>query len=215
MKRRIRAVGFSYIIASLSILCLHATTRQQEPHGTYDGHWWLSISSSERTGFLNGYFDCYTYDHKGPDHFSNSADTYKYSITQFYEKGQPFELNDEVTELLHQFRDPPGRIVIDKYAEHAKEPHGGNNGLYWRQISANSGPELQQLGFVEGYLACYVGLGRNGIGTFSKPATEYVKLITQWYGFNRDTDDIESEREPTAIAAVLIKFRDQSRPDGK
>jgi hypothetical protein len=198
---------FGAILGLLLALCSNEIMSQQKQGYTYDGHWWLSISSNEQTGFLNGYLDCYTYEHKGSDHFSSSADTYRNSVTQFYQKGQSFELNDSVPDLLHQFHDPQGRVVIDKYAEHEKGPHGGNNGLYWRQISVDSGPEVEQRGFVEGYLACHARQGH----TFSKSAEAYVLLITQWYGFNRETDDIDAKREPTAIADVLLRFSDQDQ----
>lgn len=213
MKQQIRfVVTWGCSLSLLMAMSSYRATGQPKPDGAYDGHWWLSIASSERTGFLNGYFDCYTYEYKGPDRFSSAADTYRNSITQFYEKGQSFELNGSVADLLHRFRDPQGRIVIDKYAEHNTGPHGGNDGLYWRQISADAGPEMEQRGFVEGYLACHTGLDHNKSGTFSKSVEEYVKVITQWYGFNRATDDINANHEPTAIADVLFKFRDQTQP---
>lgn len=80
------------------------------------------------------------------------------------------------------------------------------------EISANTGLQLEQVGFVEGYLACHAKLDHNKGGTFSKPAAEYVNLITEWYGFNRDTDAVNAKRQPTAIADVLFKFRDQAQP---
>lgn len=211
MKRPLIVAISRCSLSLLLTLCLSSAAGQQKSGVVYDGHWWLSVKPSERKGFLNGYLDCYTYEYKGLDRFSSSADTYRNSITQFYEKGQPFELSDSVSSILHQFRDPQGRIVIDKYAEHEKGSHGGNDGLYWRQISADAGPELEQRGFVEGYLACHSGLGHNKGGAFFKPAAEYVGLITRWYGFNRETDDINAKREPTAIADVMLRFRDQSQ----
>jgi hypothetical protein len=198
-------------------LCFYGATSPQKPGAAYDGHWWLSVSTSERSGFLNGYFDCYIYECKGPDRFSSSVVTYRYSITEFYEKGEPFELNDLVSDLLHEFRDPQGYRVIDRYAEHEKGPHGGNDGLYWKQMSALGG-KAEQVGFVEGYLWCHAHLSGNKGGTFSKDPVKYVALITRWYGFVAETGDIDAEREPTAIADALFKFRDhpeRPKPESK
>lgn len=210
MKRQIRTAIMGCSLSLLLVLSSYCATGQQKPETTYNGHWWLSIRSAERTGFLNGYLDCYTYEYKGADRFSSPINTYEDSITHFYKRGPSFELNDSVAGLLRQFRDPAGRVVIDKYAQPATGPHGGDDGLYWMQISDYPGPQLEQRGFVEGYLACHAGLDQNKGGTFPKPAAEYVKLITQWYGFKRDTGDINAKRQPTAIADVLFKFRDQA-----
>lgn len=209
MRRQMKAAVLTFFAGAVLILCQQSATGQQNRGAVLDGRWWLSISPNERTGFLDGYFDCYTYEFKGPDRFSSSTDTYSHAITHFYKKGESFELSDLVSDLLHKFRDPQGRIVIDKYAEHSKRPHGGNDGLYWRQMSADTGPEVEQRGFIEGYLACHSGLSHNKNGAFSKSAATYVELISHWYGFNRETDDIDAKREPTAIADVLFKFRDQ------
>lgn len=86
-----------------------------------------------------------------------------------------------------------------------------DDGLVWRQMSLQTGPEVGQRGYIEGYLACHVRVNHNKGGTFARPAEDYVRLITQWYGFVRETDDIKSDREPVAIADVLYKFRDQAR----
>lgn len=193
-------------------LSLYAGMAIQRPSRPYDGNWWLSISATERIGFVNGYFDCYTYEYKGRDNFSKPRATYADSISGFYERRQASERSKAVSEVLSQFRDAPGRPAIDKYAQPARGPHGGDDGLYWRQMSAREGPELRQLGFIEGYLSCHVELSGNKRAMFSKPPADYVTLISEWYGFHRDTDDIDARRESSAIADVLYKFRD--RPAG-
>ena len=74
---------------------------------------------------------------------------------------------------------------------------------------AVAGPGAQ-LGFIEGYLACHGGLNNNRGGTFSRTAADYVKSISGWYRFDNETGDIDGERQPTFIADVLFRFRDQS-----
>jgi len=178
-----------------------------------DGQWWLSVPSSEQYGFLNGYFDCYLYEYKGSARFSFSVDVYQLDITKYFQvKGS--DLNEPVSQVLLQFHDPRGFKIIDPYAEPANGQHGGKDGLYWMQISADSGPQLEQRGFIEGYLACHTTLNHNQGGVFSRPPAEYVSLITRWYGFKRDTDDIDAVRQPTAIADVLFEFRDRSQHSG-
>jgi hypothetical protein len=89
----------------------------QTPRTVYDGHWWLSISGDEQFGFLNGYFDCYNYEFKGPDRYPSLAVMYRTAITEFYKRGPSPELGVVVLELLHRLRDtePPP----------AMEPFGG------------------------------------------------------------------------------------------
>ncbi len=210
MKRQIRAAIFG---CSLSLLALssYCATGQQKPEKAYNGHWWLAITQQERSGFLNGYFDCYTYEYKGPARFTNRPPAIARDlVTKFY-KENPSRLNDLVSNVFLGLRDRPGETITDGDGEPIRGPHGFYHGLYWMEISDYPGPQLEQRGFVEGYLACHARLGHNKGGTFSKPAAEYVRLITQWYGFKRATGDINAKRQPTAIADVLFKFRDQAQ----
>jgi hypothetical protein len=211
MKRKIRAAMLGCSLSLLLVLSPYCATGQQNPETTYNGHWWLAITEQEQSGFLNGYFDCYTYEYKGPARYTNYPPAIARDlVTKFY-KENASRLNDLVSNVFLGLRDRPGESEIDKYGEPIKGPHGLYHGLYWRQISNYPGPQLEQSGFVEGYLECHAGLDHNKGGTFSKPAAEYVSLITQWYGFNRDTGDINAKREPTTIADVLFKFRDQAQ----
>ena len=220
-----RRAGAGIVLFCLALAVLASCAiAQQKASARYDGHWWLSISDSERFGFLNGYFDCYHYEFKGPAEFSKwplslpqgvpipNPDLFAQGrITSFY-KAHPQSLDLPVPEVLYRFRDRPGEERQDDDGEPIKGPHGGNDGSYWNLISAQGGPEVKQLGFVEGYLWCHEHLSRNKGGVFSKPPAEYVRLITQWYGYVAETGDINPEREPTAIADALFKFRD--RPQG-
>lgn len=201
-------------LRALLFISLSAAAAGQQPNAATkdDGRWWSSISGTEQFGFLNGYFDCYTCEFKGPDRYTSLAVMYRTAITEFYKKGSSSELDVMVSESLHRLRDPEPPPAMDPFGGHSKEPHGRNDGLYWREISSHGGPELEQLGFVEGYLTCYAGLKEGKGGTFSKPAADYVRSIAGWYGFKAETGDIDRRREPTPIADVLFEFRDQARP---
>jgi hypothetical protein len=185
-----------------------AAGQQATPVAHYDGRWWTSVSGYEQFGFLNGYFDCYTYELKGPDRYTSLPVMYQSAISEFYKRGPSPELEVVVSELLDRLGDPEPPPAIEPFGGHSAESHGRNDGLYWREISAHGNPELEQRGFVEGYLACHAGLNHDQGGTFSKPAAEYVKSITGWYGFDAATGDIDRKREPSPIADVLLKFRD-------
>lgn len=191
-------------------LTLAAARPQQSPRSTHDGHWWLSISPAERSGFLNGYFDCYTYEYKGPAKFTiNPPAIARGLITKFYE-GNPSRLTEPVPDAFFRFRDRAGEKSAATGGEPVKGRHGFYDGTYWKQISALGG-DAEQLGFIEGYLWCHAHLSRNEGGVFSKAPSLYVSLISGWYGFVTDTGDIDAKREPAKIADVLFKFRDHAQ----
>jgi hypothetical protein len=157
---------------------------------------------------LNGYFDCYTYQYKGPNGFTQRPPAIARDlVTKFYQEN-PSRLNDLVSDVFDSLQDRAGEKGIRTGGEPMTGPHGYYDGLYWRQIWALGG-RLEQTGFAEGYLWCQTHLSRNKSGVFSKSPAEYVALITQWYGFDETTGDVDGKREPAAIADVLFMFRDQ------
>ena len=174
----------------------------------YEGRWWLSISRGEQTGFINGYLDCYFYEYKGSARFSDAAYTYRHALTKYFRAGGSSALRQRAGDVLLEFHDPKGYKVIDKYAQPINAPHGGDDGLYWMQLSLSKD---EQLGFVEGYLACHAQLNHSNGGTFSKPPSEYVALINRWYRFDPATGDVDANRQSAAIADVLFRFRDRSQ----
>lgn len=172
---------------------------------TYDGHWWLSASTDEQTGFLNGYFDCYKYDYRGPADFTNNPpDTARAMVTRFYERSSG-RLGLLVPDVFYRFRDRPGETVTSGGGVPVKGPHGYFDGDYWRILSAK-----EQIGYAEGYLWCWKNCLHDKGATFSKAAKTYVSLIGKWYGFNPDTGDISLDHEYDKIADVLYKFRDRN-----
>ena len=204
MGRKVRAAFFLFC-SCVALGSLAGAAAQQKASASYDGHWWLGITPHEQYGFLNGFTDCYDYEYKGPDRYIDYNED-QTLITMFYEENVSRQ-TQAVAAVLHMFRAGPGEKPRPG-GELVKGRHAYYDGLYWRQISEYSGPELEQLGFVEGYLWCHARLAHNKGGVFSKPPGEYVRLITQWYGFNRETDDVDEKREPTAIAGALFRFRD-------
>jgi hypothetical protein len=169
----------------------------------YDGHWWLSVGIREQLGFLNGFRDCYLYEYKGSVPYSIGA-TYEWhrQITAFYE-GTPPQLNMPAAEfMLRAHGDTDGKTPLEG---RDKEDHGIYDGIYWRQEYALGGPN-EQRGFVAGYLWCHTHLCKNRGGTFSRPPSEYVARITQWYAQGNGSRNAARDREK--IAHVLFKFCD-------
>jgi hypothetical protein len=135
---------------------------------------------------------------------------YLTAITEFYGRGDAAARQVEVPELLHRLRDPQPLPDAEPRPGRAGEAHGGNDGFQWRLMSARGGPELEQTGFVEGYLACHAGLGGNRGGTFSRAASVYVAAISGWYRFDAVTGEMDRRRRAAPIAEVLFRFSDQA-----
>jgi hypothetical protein len=185
---------------------------QESQRVGYDGHWWLSISHRERGGFVAGYVDCYAYEYKGPEDFSNRPlESYTALITQYYRR-DPGALAENVPSALYRFRDRPTDVVSDTGTVAMQgeaaffEPHGFFDGQYWREITSPG-----RLGFVEGYLLCHATQSRNEGGAFSKSPDAYRTLITNWYGLNEQTDEMNADRAREKIADVLFGFRDRAK----
>lgn len=196
-------------VCSLTALLAGGSSAPERAPGLkFDGRWWLTIGLPERTGFVDGFRDCYEYELKGPDQFSYGTVAYTSAITDFYQRGTSAERAMLVTAVLRTFKDTAGLKLTVPGAKQPKEPHGGRDGLYWMQLSV-AGQDAQ-LGFVEGYLACHSGLNSDRGGRFSKTAAEYVTSISEWYRFDRETGDIDMGRQPTSIADVLFRFRDRN-----
>ncbi len=167
----------------------------------YDGGWWLSVSSAEQSGFLDGLADCYGFELKGKFRYARSAQENQQFVTRFYD--DPYRRKLPVFEVFLQALDHPSEVKRPEGGEVWDEPHGYWDGLWWK---GGTEPELalSQKGFVEGYLWCYAEKAHSPRGTFSKSPENYVTLITKWYE--------ETGREEEKIADVLFKLRDNPAP---
>lgn len=177
----------------------------------YDGHWWLSVSEDEQSGFLNGYADCYIYEYKGPAKFTiNPPDIARGLVTKFY-RHNASRLADPVASALHGLRDRPGQKSAASDGQPIRGRHGFYRGLYWGELydGDTSGSRTSgKLGYVQGYLDCHARLNHNKGGVFSKPPSDYVKFINRWYGLIPHNETYLLKRESVPIADVLFKFRD-------
>ena len=167
----------------------------------YGGKWWLSRSSIEQHGYINGDADCYTSELHGELKGLASAEKVQAFVNQFY--GDPTHWSVPVFRVIRTFdsRHATPHEPSSSEGEAWNETHGYWDGLWWK---GGAIPRLEQLGYVEGYLACYQDEARSPKGTFSKAPSRYVPLISGWYK--------STGKEDAKIADVLFKFRDQAQP---
>jgi len=193
-----------YIIAVLAALLFAsiAVCQEGERQRAYDGMWWLSQSSAEQFGFLNGLADCYIYEVKVKPRYKRSVQEDQAFVTHFYR--DPSQRKIPVFDVWTRALEEPSPVERTG-GEHWDEPHGYFDMGWW---VGGTEPEvsLNQKGFVEGFLWCYVHKVPNPRGTFSKSPEEYVRLITNWYETTQNGDE--------KIADVLFRFRDRARPSG-
>ncbi|MGH9352861.1 MAG: hypothetical protein ACRD2G_11990 [Terriglobia bacterium] len=97
-------------------------------------------------------------------------------------------------------RNAASHAVGPSGGESWNESHGYWDGLWWK---GGTIAKLSQLGYVEGYLACYQGEAHSPKGTFSKAPSQYVSLISDWYK--------STGKEDAKIADVLFRFRDHAQ----
>jgi len=194
-----------YIIAVLAALVFASIVvcRERERQQAYDGMWWLSQSSAEQFGFLNGLADCYIYELNIKPRYERSAQEDQTFVTQFYRRN-PSQRKVAVFDAWVRALEQPSPVKREG-GELWDEPHGYFDVMWW---VGGTEPEvsLNQKGFVEGFLWCYAHKVPNPRGIFSKSPEEYVRLITNWYATTQKGEE--------KIADVLFRFRDRARPSG-
>jgi hypothetical protein len=173
------------------------------PIKTYDGNWWLLLSSEEQSGFINGHADCYQFELNEKLANPKPAVQTRELVTDFYcdnssKRSTPVIEVIRVTDLQRR----AGKTL--QGGEVWTERHGYWDGQWWREATAT-----ERLGFVEGYLACFAQTGKHAGGGFSKPTSEYVSEINGWYKLDVVNGNVDAKRIDAKIADVLVKFQDQ------
>jgi hypothetical protein len=191
------------IAAGVLTLCGSALGQRsslEEKTINYRGKWWLSVSALEQRGYINGDFDCDTWEIGNKSAPNSTAEEVQKFVSKFYE--DPPHWSVPVFRVIRMFDSRHAGPLKKSEASDGEvwsEPHGYWDGLWWK--GAGYPNTLEQSGYLEGYLACYGGEAHSPKGTFSKPPAQYVSLITGWYK--------RTGKEDTKIADVLFKFRDQ------
>lgn len=200
---RKRFLWIATVVAALTLCCSALGQRNslEEKSMNYAGKWWLSVSALEQRGYINGAFDCHIWELGEKSAPNSTAEGVQKFVSQFYE--DPPHWRVPVFRVMGMFdsrKAGPGKKSGVSDGEVWSEPHGYWDGLWWK--GAGYPNTLEQLGYVEGYLACYVGEAHSPRGTFSKSPVRYVSLISGWYK--------RTGKEDAKIADVLFKFLDRA-----
>jgi hypothetical protein len=166
----------------------------------YDGNWWLSVDSEERTGFLNGATDCLLWvAHK--KWVTNSRPELDEKEITLYYKSNSLDTKQPVIDTWRKtlLKSPPPSPASD--GEVWKKPHGYYNGEFWRE-----GSESSNRGFLEGYLWCLRTCVAQPSETYSKSIDYYWTRIWDYLDAHPKTAYKE------AIADILSRFRDPPAP---
>lgn len=201
-----RGFGVAFLVLAAAFLAPRGSSRGAQgmekglSDDKYDGYWWLSVSSAEQLGFLDGLADCYSFELKGKFGYARSTQENQQFVTRFYDDA--YRRERPVFEAFLKALSHPSEVKRPEGGEVWNEPHGYWDGMWWK---GGMEPELTltQRGFVEGYLWCYREKAHSFRGGFSKPPEEYVRLINGWYQ--------RTARDEEKIADVLFKFRDHQQ----
>jgi hypothetical protein len=170
----------------------------------YDGKWWLSVDSQQRTGFVVGYLVYYRFDTQGEVKFENSILLYVTRVNG-YLRDHPDEQGKSIEDLLRAVNSPQQRRKGPAAGPVPHEKYSIYDGEYWRESSLKA-----RLGFVQGFLDCYSRYGGGKKGTFPKLAEQYDLAITKWYEIT-DDGDINAEKSSEKIPNVLFRLADPPR----
>jgi hypothetical protein len=189
------------MIASLVLL----PTTLPAQSKSYDGIWWQSRTSPELEGFIFGYGDCYADPAGQRIRMSlDDADT-RLAVSIFYQSHQK-NLSRPAAHVLKDVWD--GHISVHN-ASHAapgegwRERHGYFDGTWWKGSN-----NAEQLGFVEGYVACHNSELRN-----AKPlpldSEKYVEMLSDWYAPSDET--VAAQHQAEKISDVFQRFLSPTR----
>ena len=161
----------------------------------YAGTWWLKADAEERSGFLNGTADCLTWTaHKTG--YNATPEQLLDKITKFY-VAHPESVSLSVIDVWPKVAaTPKASKGAEGQGEVWKNAHWYLNGDWWAQVS-----EVQQLGFVEGYLWCLKTQVSAPTENYSGSASSYRRKIDAFVRANP-----KQGKEPVAI--TLRRYRD-------
>lgn len=200
MIHMLRFLGVTSLAASCALAV--QTTHWQEPPKEqpqrYDGKWWSSADTEERSGFLSGAGDYLTY--VAHEKWVEGSSAYAIPRVTDYYKTHPADGELPVVDVWRKvlLAFPPPKPL--KGGEVFTNPHGYYDGLYWR-----GGNDAEHRGFLEGYISCLRTLVRPSSETYSRTVSYYVDKIDDYIEKHPKSDD-------EAVATILYRFRDMPKP---
>jgi hypothetical protein len=185
------------IVFAMSI----AATAQSIEAQHYDGNWWRTTSTEERTAFITGSEECRAFDRRLVRKQRWSDEDYARAVNRYYQSNsaETGVLTAVVMDKLNPAAaaPQPRRPARRPAAKSVTAPHGALDGTWWRGAAGD-----EQLGFVEGYLSCRAQFRAAKPLHFSRRALDYVQMTSTYYA-----DD--AKHEPEKLADVLSRFRDE------
>lgn len=163
---------------------------------TFAGAWWVKAEPEERSGFLNGVADCMTWTiHKKG--FNATPEQLLDKISNFYRVHSELA-SLSVIDVWRQVEDQPkASDGAESQGETWKNAHWYLNGNWWSQVG-----EVQQFGFVEGYLWCLRTQAPDRTEGYSGSIDSYLRRIDAFVKAN-------PKQSKEAVAVTLRRFRDQ------
>lgn len=173
----------------------------------YDGGWWQMRTAPEQEGFIFGFGDCYA-DPAGQKIRILLDDAEIRIAMGTYYQGHERLRTRPVAQVLKDIWS--GHVSVPE-AKHAaagqgwRERHGYFDGLWWKGSSPT-----EQLGFVEGYIACHNTEHRK-VQPLRLPAVSYVQSINAWYAMAGD-ESVAAQRRAEKVGDVLLRFTQTGSP---
>ena len=179
----------------------------------FEGNWWMSAPKFEQIGYVEGQEDCDSFARGAAPSDSDAREPHRAFLNEFYSTDLAhrtvavYDALHRAWPKLHDAK-PSDAAKPDSSAAQQPELHGDFDGLFWRDTRR---PE--RLGFLEGYLACYVHTAPRRRATYSKSPEEYLNLLDTWFHLTDREEDVDPKFENAKIADALYHFRDRrSRP---
>jgi hypothetical protein len=171
---------------------------------SYDGDWWQQRTSPELEGFIFGYGDCYADPAGQKIRMSLDDADIRIAVGIFYQGHQKLRTRP-VADVLKDIW--AGHIPVYEAKRAApgegwRARHGYFDGLWWKGSSS-----AEQLGFVEGYVACHNREQRKAKPLQLEPP-RYVELLSAWYA--PSDESVAAQHQAEKIADVLLRFGERT-----
>jgi len=185
----------------LGIFVLLISGSLSAQNNSYDGAWWQLRTAPEQEGFIFGFGDCYA--DPGGQKIRILLDDSEIRIAMgTYFQGHEKLHTRPVAQVLKDIWS--GHISVPEAKRAAagegwRERHGYFDGLWWKGSSPT-----EQLGFVEGYIACHNTEHRK-VQPLRLPAASYVQSINKWYAMPGD-ESVAAQRRAEKVGDVMLRF---------
>ncbi len=173
----------------------------------YDGGWWQMRTAPEQEGFIFGFGDCYADPAGQKIRILLDDGEIRIAMGTYYQGHERLRTRP-VAQVLKDIWS--GHVSVPE-AKHAaagqgwRERHGYFDGLWWKGSSPT-----EQLGFVEGYIACHNTEHRK-VQPLRLPAASYVQSINAWYAIPGD-ESVAAQRRAEKVGDVLLRFTRTGSP---